>query len=234
MNGSTIANSPLLYILIAVGLASIVVYALISIKKAKACCLDQGISKEKIREVIISTISASIVPSLAILIGFLLLANSLGSAWPWWRLSVIGALQYETMAATYATSSMKIELGSLLSGPASNFTGVMIVMTLGIITGPIITAFTAEKYSTGLMKAKSSSDWGNIAITSIPLAVVAVYVPLLLFSSVPSAATFLVSVVVTVLCAMLSMKVKWLGSFTIGLAMIAGVAAGVLVETLMK
>ena len=84
------------------------------------------------------------------------------------------------------------------------------------------------------MKAKSSSDWGNIAITSIPLAVVAVYVPLLLFSSVPSAATFLVSVVVTVLCAMLSMKVKWLGSFTIGLAMIAGVAAGVLVETLMK
>ena len=83
MNGSTVANSPLLYILIAVGLASIVVYALISIKKAKACCLDQGISKEKIREVIISTISASIVPSLAILIGFLLLANSLGSAWPW-------------------------------------------------------------------------------------------------------------------------------------------------------
>ena len=234
MTGSTIANSPLLYILIAIGLGSIVVYSLIAIKKAKACCIDQGITKEKIREVIISTISASIVPSLAILIGFLLLANSLGSAWPWWRLSVIGALQYETMAASYAATSMNIELGSLLSGPASNFTGVMIVMTLGIAFGPILVAFTAEKYSTGLMKAKNTSDWGNIAITCIPLAIVAVYVPLLLFSSVPSAATFLVSVGVTILCAVLSMKAKWLGSFTIGLAMVAGVAAGVAVEFLMK
>ena len=234
MTGSTIATSPLLYVLIAIGLGAIVVYALICLKKAKKCCLEQGISEEKIKEVISSTISASIVPSLAILIGFLLLAASFGTAWPWWRLSVIGALQYETMAASYATSSMGVELGSLLSGPASNYTGVMFVMTLGVCVGPIVVALFGKKYSTGLMKAKSSSDWGNIAITSIPMAVVAVYVPVLLFSSIPHAVAFVVSLGVTVLCMLIAKKVKGFANFAIGLSMVIGISAAVAVEMLLK
>ena len=234
MTGSVIANSPLLYALVGLGLLAIVIYALISLRKAKACCEEQGISKDTVKRVISSTISASIVPSIAILIGFLILAASLGSAWPWWRLSVIGALQYETMAASYTISGMGIEMGSLLSGPAENFTGVMLVMTLGIVVGPIVVALFAKKYSTGLMKAKSASDWGNIAITSIPLAVVAVYVPLLLFSSIPHAAAFIVSLAVTVACALMSKKVRWLGNFAIGLSMICGLVAAVAVEFLLK
>lgn len=234
MTGSTIANSPLLYALIGCGLLAIIVYALVCLRKAKKCCIEQGISEEKIKQVISSTISASIVPSLAILIGFLILAASMGSAWPWWRLSVIGALQYETMAASYAVSGMGVELGSLLSGPAENFTGVMLIMTLGIVAGPIVVILFAKKYSTGLMKAKSGSDWGNIAITCIPLAVVAVYVPLLLFSSVPSAVAFLVSLAVTILCALLARTVKWLSNFTIGLSMVCGIASAVAVEFMLK
>ena len=234
MTGSSIASSPLLYILVGGGLAAIVVYALVCFRKAKKCCLEQGISAEKIREVVSSSISAAIIPSLAILIGFLILAASFGSAWPWWRLSVIGALQYETMAASYATSSMGVEMGSLLSGPAGNYTGVMFVMTLGIAAGPLIVALFGKQYSTGLMKAKESSDWGNIAITSLPLAVVAVYVPILLFSSVPHAVAFCSSLVVTVLCMLVARKVKGFGNFAIGLSMIVGITAAVLVELAMK
>lgn len=234
MTGSTIANSPLLYALIGLGLVAIVIYAIICLKKAKRCCIEQGISEEKVKEVIGSSISASIVPSLAILIGFLLLAASLGSAWPWWRLSVIGALQYETMAANYTVDGMGIALGSLLTGPAANYTGVMFVMTFGIVTGPIVVALFAEKYSTGLMKAKSASDWGNIAITCLPLAVVAVYVPLLMFSSVPHAVAFLVSLGVTVACAFAAKRINWLSNFAIGLSMVCGITAAVAVEFLLK
>lgn len=234
MTGSTIATSPLLYILVGVGLGAIVLYALVCFRKAKKCCLEQGIPEEKIKEVISSSISAAIVPSLAILIGFLILAALFGSAWPWWRLSVIGALQYETMAASYATSAMGVELGSLLSGPAENFTGVMFVMTLGIAAGPVVVAFLGKKYSTGLMKAKESSDWGNIAITSLPLAVVAVYVPVLLFSSVPHAVAFCTSLLVTVLCMLIARKVKVFSNFAIGLSMIVGITCAVLVEMAMK
>ena len=233
MTGNTIATSPLLYILIGLGLAAIVLYALVCLKKAKKCCIEQGISEEKIKQVITSTISASIVPSLAILIGFLILAASFGGAWPWWRLSVIGALQYETMAASYATSSMGVEMGSLLSGPAQNFTGAMFVMTLGIVAGPIVVVLFGKKYSTGLMKAKSSSDWGNIAITSIPLAVVAVYVPVLLFSSAPHAVAFVSSLLVTVVCMLIARKVKVFSNFAIGISMLVGITAAVLVQHLM-
>ena len=216
------------------GLAAIVVYALISLRKAVQCCKEQGISSEKIKEVITSSISASIVPSLAILIGFLILAASFGSVWPWWRLSVIGALQYETMAASYATSGMGVEMGEVLSGPASNFTGIMFVMSLGIVVGPIVVALFGKKYSTGLMKAKSSSDWGNIAITSIPMAVVAVYVPVLLFSSVPHAVAFIVSMVTTIVCGLIAKKIKVFSNFAIGLSMIFGIVMAVLVEFLLK
>ena len=233
MTGNTIASSPLLYILIGLGLAAIVAYALVCYRKAKKCCIEQGISEEKIKQVVNSTISASIVPSLAILIGFLILAASFGGAWPWWRLSVIGALQYETMAASYATSSMGVEMGSLLSGPAQNYTGAMFVMTLGIAAGPIVVVLFGKKYSTGLMKAKSSSDWGNIAITSIPLAVVAVYVPVLLFSSVPHAVAFVSSLIVTVICMLIARKVKAFSNFAIGLSMLVGITAAVLVQHMM-
>ncbi len=234
MTGSSIASSPLLYILVGCGLGAIVLYALVCFRKAKKCCIEQGISEEKIKEVVSSSISAAIIPSLAILIGFLILAASFGSAWPWWRLSVIGALTYETMAASYATSSMGVEMGSLLSGPAGNFTGVMFVMTLGIALGPIIVAIFGKKYSTGLMKAKESGEWGNIAITSLPLAVVAVYVPILLFSSVPHAVAFCSSLVVTVICMLISRKVKGFANFAIALSMLIGISAAVLVEFAMK
>lgn len=234
MTGSTIANSPLLYALIAIGLLAIIGYALVCLKKAKECCIQQGISKEIIKKVITSTISAAIVPSLAILVGFLILAGSMGSAWPWWRLSVIGALQYETMAAGYATSGMGIELGQLLTSPADKFTGVMFVMTLGICVGPIVDALFAKKYCTGLMKAKSTSDWGNIVVTCLPIAVVAVYVPLLLFSSIPHAVALLVSLCITIACGLLSRKIKGLGNFAIGLSMICALIAAVAVEFAMK
>ena len=107
-------------------------------------------------------------------------------------------------------------------------------MTLGICVGPIVVALFGKKYSTGLMKAKSSSDWGNIAITSIPLAVVAVYVPVLLFSSIPHAVAFIVSLLVTVVCMMIAKKVKIFSNFAIGLSMIIGISAAVLVENLLK
>ena len=48
MTGSTIAKSPLLYILVACGLLAIIAYALICLRRAKKCCLEQGIGEEKV------------------------------------------------------------------------------------------------------------------------------------------------------------------------------------------
>ena len=168
MKGSDVASSPLLYVLIVIGLASIIAYALICYRRAKRCCLEHGISEEKIKRVVRSTISASIVPSIAILIGFLILSASLGAAWPWWRLSVLGALQYETVAAEYTVQGIGIELSDLLSNNAEYILAVMIVMSIGFGIDPFLVGVFGKKYATGMMKVKEQSDWGTILTRFIP------------------------------------------------------------------
>ena len=145
MTGATLANSPLLYALIAIGLLAIVLFALFSYSKAKKRCLELGLSQETVSNVVKATITSSLVPSLAILLGFLTLSGSLGAAWPWWRLSVIGSLSYEIMAAQYTADGIGVALGSVLSGDPTVFAAIMIVMTLGVLAGPLMVAVVGEK-----------------------------------------------------------------------------------------
>lgn len=232
--GAEVANSPLLYILITIGLLIVVVFAIYSAKKAIARCLELGISKETIDKVIKASISSAIVPSVAVLVGLITLSVSLGAAWPWWRLSVIGSLSYETMASTYTAAGMGVELSSILSSDASLFGAIIIVMTLGILIEPLAVALLAKKYSTGLMKASSKSDWGQVLSGVFFLGMFAVYLPIMLFTDLPTTFTLLTSLLVTVVCGIISAKLKWLGNFTMAIAMIAGMASSVLWLSIFK
>ena len=108
--GAQVATSPILYTLIAIGLIAVVIVSIISAKKAIKRCQELGIAKETINKVIKSSISSALVPSFAVLVGLVTLSVSLGAAWPWWRLSVIGSLSYETMATQYTVEGMGIKL----------------------------------------------------------------------------------------------------------------------------
>lgn len=229
IKGSVVATSPLLYGLIALGLVFIVVYALISVSKATKRCKELGISSGTISSVIKATITSSIVPSLAILLGFLTLTVSLGSAWPWWRLSVIGSLSYEAMAASYTASGIGVALSEVLSSDATIFGALMIVMSLGIVSGPIVVILFAKKYSTGIMKAKQGSgEWGQIMSGCFFLAMFAVYIPILIFTDIPTTLTLAVSLVVTLICGVLAKKAPWVNNFTMAVAMIVAMCSSVL------
>lgn len=229
VNGSVVANSPLLYVLIAIGLALIVAFAIISALKASKRCQELGISKETINNVIKSSITSAIVPSIAILLGFITLSVSLGAAWPWWRLSVIGSLSYETMASQYTADGMGIVLSDVLTSDATVFGAIMIVMTIGIMIEPLGVTFLAEKYSTGIMKAKTgSNDWGQIMSGCFFLAMFAVYLPIMIFTDLPTTLTLATSLAVTLICAAIGSKVKWLNNFTMAIAMIIAMCSSVL------
>lgn len=234
MTGEVLATSPLLYALIAIGLAAIVAFAFVCFKKAKKRCIELGISNEEVNNVVKATITSSLVPSIAILLGFLILASSMGSAWPWWRLSVIGSLSYETMAAQYTVDGMGIGLDALLSSPAATFAGVMIVMTIGVCTGPIIIGFVAEKYSNGIMKAKSNvNGFGSIVAGIFQLALFAVYIPIMLFTNIPYCIAMASSLVCAILLGMLSKKIPALGNFIMAICMIVGMACGTIAGNLL-
>ena len=101
-----IISSPLLLILIGIGLLYIVGFSLVYLKKAYTHCLELGISKEDLAKVIKSSLVFSIVPSLSIVVGLFALISVLGTVWSWWRLSVIGSLSYESLISSAVASTM--------------------------------------------------------------------------------------------------------------------------------
>ena len=229
IQSSVVANSFLLYALIAVGLLMVVVFAAISAVKASRRCIELGISREAVSGVVKASVASAIVPSIAILLGFLTLSVSLGAAWPWWRLSVIGSLSYEVMATQYTANGLGIALGDILTSPANVFGAVMMVMTIGIMIEPLAVVFVGKKYSTGIMKAKTgSNEWGQIMSGCFFLAMFAVYMPIMIFSDLPTTFTLVTSLAVTLACGALSKKAPWLNNFTMAIAMIAAMASSVL------
>lgn len=228
VKGSVVAGSPLLYILIAIGLIYVVIIAVISARRAAKRCRELGITKETINNVIKASITSAIVPSIAVLLGFVTLSVTLGAAWPWWRLSVIGSLSYEVMASQYTADGMGIALSNVLSSDANVFGAIILVMTIGVMIEPLAVVILAKKYSTGLMKASGSSDWGQILSGVFFLGMFAVYLPIMMFTDLPTTLTLVTSLIVTVLCGIASQKIAWLGNFTMAIALIVSMSSSVL------
>ena len=108
-----IITSPLLLILVIVGLLYIVGFSLVYLKKAYKRCLELGISKEEIQNVMKSSVFFSIIPSLSIVVGLFALISILGTVWSWWRLSVICALSYGSLISSSVASAQKHDLRSM-------------------------------------------------------------------------------------------------------------------------
>ena len=135
-----IITSPLLLIMIIIGLLYIVAFSLLYLKKAYARCLEMGISKEALSKVIKSSLVFSIVPSLSIVVGLFALIPVLGTIWSWWRLSVIGSLSYETLISSSVASALGFETSAqmLELGTANQFGVVMILMSIGMLSGLVL------------------------------------------------------------------------------------------------
>ena len=65
-----------------------------------------GMDKVKLRRTITSSVTFSILPSVSILLGVIALSGTLGLPLPWLRLSVVGALHYETSVADIAARAI--------------------------------------------------------------------------------------------------------------------------------
>lgn len=106
-------------------------------KKAYTHCLELGISKEDLKNVIKSSLVFSIVPSLSIVVGLFALISVLGTVWSWWRLSVIGSLSYESLISSSVASAIGFSSSAeMLEGATGQQFGVvMILMSIGMLSG---------------------------------------------------------------------------------------------------
>lgn len=154
-----IIQSPLLLALVIGGLLYISAFSLIYLKKAYDHCLELGITRKELSNVIKSSLIFSVVPSLSIVVGLFVLIAVLGSVWAWWRLSVIGSLSYETMISSsiaqvlgYASSAEMLE-----GATGRQFGVVMILMSVAILTlAAVCASFISPVFELPAVKTASS------------------------------------------------------------------------------
>ena len=113
-----------------------IVFLIKSIKRAKAI----GMETSTIKKIITSSAVFSIVPSIPIVIGVGILMSFVGMGIAWIRLSVIGALQYEIFA-----QQLVFNAGAGID-PIQLIGTSLLLMTFGIVSGPIFNAIAYKKY----------------------------------------------------------------------------------------
>ena len=149
-----IVNSWWMYLLgIAVAVFVLVisiVFIIKSYKDAKAINMDT----EYLKKTIISSALFTILPSISILVGVVTLSGTLGVPLPWIRLTVIGALHYEGMAATAPFGDFTMQTLT-----PTMFATITFTMTLGIISGPLFCLFGFKAYDKKVLsKAKQNNE----------------------------------------------------------------------------
>lgn len=166
-------NSAFLYIIggiIALFVLSQSVFFLLrAVKRGKQI----GLSTKVMKEAALSSATFSIVPSVPIAISMIMLAVTMGRAFSWIRLSVIGSMSYEIYAAGQVASAANIaEVGAM---PLNVFAGAMWVMTLGIIIGPIFNIFGLKRYQNKIEEiGKRNPKWSKILIDALFMGIIAV------------------------------------------------------------
>ena len=150
-------NHPVLFViaglLVAVVLGQSVYFLIKALKRSKELGMDQKKLMKTIRTAAIFTIA----PAVAIVISIITLSKKLGLPLPWLRLSVVGSMSYETVAANNALSAMNLSLGSNAPLTAQQYVNILLVMTISIMMGIWLVPVIGKKLLGG-MSSLSNRD----------------------------------------------------------------------------
>lgn len=154
----------LMYALIVVFISAESIFYLVkSVKKAKQIGMDMT----KIKKVIKTSASFSVLPAIGIGIGVVTLIGSLGITVPAIRLSVIGALQYETQMADGAAKAITGSTDGLTlliqrGVTAQDYATIVTLMTVAIIAGPVLVVLFYKKLQPKLAKLGAMKVGGAV------------------------------------------------------------------------
>ncbi|MBQ4070969.1 MAG: DUF5058 family protein [Clostridia bacterium] len=172
-------NHPILFVIvgviIAVVLAQSVYFLVKSYRRAKAIGMDMS----KVKKTIVSSSVFTVAPAVSIVITVLALSKSLGVALPWLRLSVVGSLSYETIAAENAASGMGTSLSELAVGTmtASQFVTIAVVMTVSILVGIWLVPVIGKRMSNGLVSfEKRDKKWMDTLQSAMFIGMISAFV----------------------------------------------------------
>ena len=232
-------NSPIIFIIVGILIAIVLgqsVYFLVkALKRAKELGMDNSVLKKTVSSSAVFTIA----PAIAVLVGVVALSKSLGVALPWLRLSIIGSITYETVAANNALTAAGQGAGSTITD-ASMYVTVLWVMTLGIAIGLILVPFLTKKIQGGMSKiGMKDKKWGEIFNNAMFLGMISAFLGYVvcdvsdIFKGETAGLTpvcvMTVSAVIMAVCGTLAIKLKirWLTDYALPLSLIGGMAAAI-------
>ncbi len=231
-------NHPILFVIVGVIILAVFGQSLFFLFRAIARANELGMDKKKIRKTITSAAIFTIAPAVSILVGVLVLSQKLGVALPWLRLSVIGSLSYETIAAETTLEQLPPE--ELAPITASGFVTVLWVMTLGIIIGLILVPLCTKRIQKGIKKMeKKDGRWGEIFNNAMFLGMISAFLGYVFCdvstifkgdaSGLIPVCVMAVSALIMVVCGLLSKKkgLHFLTDYALPLSLIGGMASAI-------
>lgn len=168
-------NHPIIFVLVGVIIAAVLAQSFYFLIRALKRANELGMDKGKLKRTIISSAIFTVAPAVAILVGVVSLSKSLGVALPWLRLSVIGSLSYETIAAERAVSELGQGLETQITDPTA-FVTVAWVMTVGIMIGLVLTPVLTKRIQGGMNKiGMKDKKWAEIFNTAMFLGMISAF-----------------------------------------------------------
>lgn len=241
-------NGPAMYLICGGVIAVVALICVVFMIRAYRAGLAIGMDAAKMRRVIISSTTFTILPAVGILLGVIALSGSLGTPLPWLRLSVIGALHYETQVAQGAAENVGLSGLNAAEMTATAFSTIALVMSACIMGGILMSIFFTKRYTNRLSGSSGKSGgvaggFGDKAMTAMFIGLVSAYVGnyvgqlvsgkgLFTFAgSWTPIAVMAVSAIAMALFIYLAEKKKaaWVENFSIAGSMLCGMIAAVLI-----
>lgn len=160
-----VANSIPMWIAAGLAVSLALFQAILFFRKSYTTGRKMGIPEDKMKSAVKSSFITSIGPSIVILTGLLSLLVTVGGPMAWMRLSFIGSVMFELMAAGFGTEAMGIQMG-IDTVTKTAFANAVWVMILGSIGWIIFATLTADKMER-VQDRFSKGDEGLLSVISI-------------------------------------------------------------------
>ena len=233
-------NSPVLYLLAGIIILAVLAQSAFFLIKAWKRGLQLGMDKSKLRRIAASATVFTVAPALAIVISVITLAKDLGVPLPWLRLSVVGSLSYETIAATNAESAMGLTFGQTDGLTGTQYVTIALVMTISIMVGIWLVPVVCKRLQGGLSGLeKRDKKWADVFQNAMFIGMIAAFVGFVFcdVSDVFVGSTAgLIPVCVMAVSALVMcisgvlvkvVKAPWISDYALPVSLIAGMASAI-------
>ena len=233
-------NHPILFLLAGIIVVIVLAQSFYFLVKAWRRGKEIGMPMDKLKRIVISTAVFTIAPATAIVISVISLSKKLGIPLPWMRLSVVGAITYETPAAANALSAMGLEWAKVTSLTGTQYVTVAAVMTMGIMTGIWLVPVVGRKLIGGMINLeKRDKKWGEIFSASLFLGMISAFLGYVFcdmgavfrgdLTGLIAPLVMLVSAVMMGLCALALKKLgwRWMNDYALPISLIVGMLSAI-------